>query len=244
MTMQHMPFGRSISFISVAVMALWVGQAQAGVDYGNTFGVASPGVVDAQAGLKWIKASSLAEGEALGYRAATSDEFQGLLTHKGWEPTDGSFRYPGNPASVGFTADASLTSSSPAVYTTNYQDVSAAWLDGGSGGLVGAMFHTHHYQYLPSCTGGRMPTCYNPQYDSNEAVIGTLSDLQAGAYDSATHTTGSNWSALMNQLPQTEGSTSLMYYMVAAVVPEPSSYALMGLGLIGVAAATRRQRRA
>lgn len=299
MTMQHASFGRHLSFISLAMMAL-VGQAQAAVDFGRTIDavttntvttyspyngyseptsystttatiVSRPSVVDTQTGLQWIKASTLAEGEALGYRAATTSEFQSFVTHSGWAPladssqtfalpsgfsyvesrTSGTsmagysstVRYTNNLAPVSFSTDVSVLGPSP--YGSSItQAVSVAWLDGVAGGSVGAMFTSTLNNYMPICSGARSTSCSTSDNHSNEAAVGALSDLQAGAYDSASHTTGSNWSALMNQLPQAEGSTNLMYYMVAVAVPEPSSYALMGLGLIGVAAAARRQRRA
>jgi hypothetical protein len=48
------------------------------------------GVRDEATGLTWIKADSLAEGQAQGYRAATSAEFSAFLAHNGRPSTEGN----------------------------------------------------------------------------------------------------------------------------------------------------------
>lgn len=250
------------------------GVAHAAIDYGNTiesvttsssswsgqYGTsgsattanidAHAGVFDGKTGLQWVKASTLAEGQALGYRLATADEFRTFLTDKGWTAKSGmtdqwaltsgfsygtssSYNSPGassgssstvtNLASVSFSPDASASTSGYLGAAT--LSVSLGWLDNGAGGtLAGAWFDRNDNG--GGCSGGRSTYCSSVTAYKHDAAVASFADLPGGDYAAA----------LAKVTP-----ASVSYYMVASV-PEPGTLTLMGLGLAGFLLVARRQR--
>lgn len=261
---------RMLAMLWGTLAAVLPGVGHAAIDYGNTiesvttsssswsgqYGTggsattanidAHPGVWDAQTGLQWIKASTLEEGQALGYRLATADEFRTFLADKGWTAkpevvdqwaltsgftysTSSSYSSPGassgssnsitNLASVSFTADATVT-------TAGYVDVSTSmgWLGNGTGGtLVGAWFDSKSTG--GGCSGGRNTYCSTATTYKHEAALASFADLSGGEFAAV----------LANVKP-----SAVSYYMVASV-PEPGTLSLMGVGMTGLLAVRRRR---
>lgn len=250
------------------------GVAHAAIDYGNTiesvttstsswsgqYGSSGSettakidthaGVFDAQTGLQWIKSTTLDEGQALGYRLATADEFRTFLSDKGWTAKPGvadqwaltsGFSYstsssnssPGassgssssvtNLASVSFAPDASASTSGYLGMAT--LSMSLGWLDNGAGGkLAGAWFDRQDFG--GGCSGGRNVYCSTVTAYKHDAAVAAFGDLPGGDYAAV----------LANVTP-----SAMSYYMVASV-PEPGTMALMGLGLAACLLVARRPR--
>lgn len=262
----------------VALQAAMAGAAHAAIDVGNTIEsvttttkewgewqhllhsettstlVSHAGVLDQSLGLYWIKATSLEEGMAQGYRLATAAEFQSLLLDKGWTADDNlgkqwsltsglnyinsSIFYEShnlvsetstresNLANASFNADA--TGVGRPGWGSGTLSASLAWLDGGSAGLqLGAWLDnkfTYHIQ-------GAAPQAIDStvtQY-THTAAVDSLEALQGR---------GGNWAIVTGGVK----SSSLSYFMVSSV-PEPSAAWTMGLGLLAVGAVSGLRRR-
>lgn len=220
-------------------------------------------VIDDRTGLQWIKASTLAEGESQGYRAATAAEFRALLSDFGasavtgktdeWTLNNGlSYQEKVHTAGNMMSSDSTNTVSNLAPFSfqsdaykstwdqlsSTYLDVSMGWLQGAGGLQVGAVFDFSTRTSNQCSGGGSYSSCFSGTSYKHDAVIANLTDLQTGVYDSAGHTTGSNWSGLLATMSQ-PGQT-MAYYMVASV-PEPGTGALMVAGLAGLVLAARRR---
>lgn len=223
-------------------------------------------VIDERTGLQWVKASSLAEGASQGYRAATVAEFRALLSDFGagavagktdeWTLNNGlsyqekvhtsgnmmssdSTNSVSNIAPFSFHADANK-STWDQLYGSTYLDVSMGWLQGAGGLQVGAVFDFSTSTSNQCSGGGSYSSCFSSTSYKHDAVIANLADLQSGMYDSASHSTGSNWSGLLATMSQP--NQNMMYYMVAAV-PEPGSIWMMSVGALAVCGVARRRYR-
>lgn len=196
------------------------------------------GVSDPVTGQEWIRADTLEQGEALGYRAATTAEFSAYLTHGGFgnpSTTQEFFSRSVTSPLMDFTADISLE---PAMFGQyGGPNVVMGWLD-GSKEQVGAIMHTWGRQLKESedCWYANSPACYTI-FQVNEAAYGTLSEFVAGQHDRYAYGVGGDWAPAARALTQSSGS----YYMLSAV-PEPSTYALMGIGWLLITCATRKRR--
>jgi hypothetical protein len=195
-TSSRMGSVRPMAAATLAVAMGFAGGAHATIDYGRTIesivtssGSYSPGgksyitvtnskvvdhegVFDSSTGLKWIKATTLEEGQALGYRAATASEFNSLMLGTGWTASPSSemqwslttgFRYEQfyksssvsgsnatrslvyNIAPVSFAWDADIQGSYDMGLSIPGYSVNMGWLDGGSGQQVGAWLDHQRY---------------------------------------------------------------------------------------------------
>ncbi len=244
-------YGNTIESVTTSTSS-WSGQYGTGGSETTAKIDAHAGVFDAQTGLQWVKASTLAEGQALGYRLATADEFRTFLSDKGWTAkpgmadqwaltsgfsygTSSSYSSPGassgssnsvtNLASVSFSADASASTSGYLGAAT--LSVSVGWLDNGAGGtLAGAWFDRSDSG--GGCSGGRSTYCSTVTAYKHDAAVAAFADLPGGDYAAA----------LAKVTP-----AAVSYYMVSSV-PEPGTLVLSTLGLAACVLVARRQRAA
>lgn len=222
---------RKHAIVAGAVAALLSCGAQADISYGN---------YDSAAQLKWIKASTLAEGQALGFRAATTAEFSAYLTQGGYgapSATQEFFSRSVVTPRMGFKEDTFVRPSMP--YEYQGSSVSMGWLD-GSPNQIGALMNTTGKQQSPCYPGDYSYQCYSAIY-VHEAAYGTLGEMVQGQHDRYAYGVGGDWAGALAEIKQSTGGYNLSYFMVASAVPEPGSLLMMGLGLAGIGALVRRQ---
>jgi hypothetical protein len=276
----NMAFVRQVVAAALAVTMGFSGNAHAVIDFGNTIesvtintthpGLSGQsdfrttatfdthsGVFDTTTGLQWIRATTLQEGQAQGFRLATTSEFRALMLDKGWAAagvTDqwtftGGFSYEEATLSTAFGRSSSSSTSVENLASVSFKrdavafaphitlSVTLGLLDSGGQSQVGALFD-NEWGFTNSGGSGSGNWSTETHRYTHDAVLANLSDLESGVYDSSSHATGGNWSGALGGLPQ----SSVMYFMVANV-PEPSSCALISLGLAGGAIMARRRRR-
>lgn len=265
---------RPLMFAVLAASAL-MGEANASIDIGTTATIVydpathqastntQAGVFDAQSGLQWIKATTLAEGEAMGFRAATSAEFSAFLSHEGWVKrtgTDAVYRVPAQPpiftaySLPAFGSDAHMYNGANFPERLNF-DASIGWLNGVAGGDVGALFTTVLSNSMPVFNGRSNPVSSIPDEYTRDALLADVKGLAGGAYDSFAPYSQNPWSRFLSTDPASytlspvsriDGQVALSYFMVAAI-PEPGSIWMMlmgGMAVSGVASRRRRRDRA
>lgn len=238
--------------LAVLLMGSCMGQAQAQV-------ALSP-YQDTKTGLLWVNIR-LADGEAAGFRVATSAEFATLLGDAGWTSQAGAgqqFLLPtANQATPGSTNMAlgggwtnyeyeNISTLQPNIYRYSYGS-GGLLADGNAAAISSDAFTTDQY-CKTTASGGTSCTPKSVSY-TLKAIIGNFDQLKAGAYDgekkwsATTVHSGALVTGASQDNPGQWIYHSLFYqntYFMIAAVPEPSTWALMGLGLIAVTVAARR----
>lgn len=248
---------RPFMFAVLAALAL-MGEANASIDVGTTatsvYDQAThqastnikTGVFDEQSGLQWIKATTLAEGGAQGFRAATSAEFSAFLSHEGWVKRTGAgavYQLPA-PTSIltayswpAFGSDAHMYNGANFPEYHNF-DASMGWLNGVAGGDVGAIFTTVVSSYMSNCDLHSNYCSKIPDQTTRDALVADVKSLAGGAYDSFAPYSQNPWSKFFSTDPASytltpvsriDGQVALSYFMVAAI-PEPGSIWMMLIG--------------
>jgi hypothetical protein len=217
------------------------------------------GASDSVTGLQWAYASSLTEGQSLGYRAASSDEFQALLVDAGMQ-LDASLGIAGLTSELGPGSSidgqgntqlgsltlpyGSILGFAPQAFAImpmpEYSDfgVALAWLDGQNQHLA-ALGHFDYFRRPPCPTG----VC--------TAVMWTQSSYVGGLASREQLLSAKPWSGFMLAdgdtlwslaLPPNVGTEPGYAMVKASAVPEASTALMLALGLLGVGAATRTRR--
>jgi hypothetical protein len=217
-----------------AVLAAMAGGAQASVEYGR---------IDGISGLMWIKADTLAEGESLGFRPATSQDFFRYLNNADFHASKYYAAYP-NPGYrlyyagyasnklMGFNGDIVLNSPQPDMSDIS---VSMGLLDGD--GKVGALSYV---TILNETRCGQGNPCPPLTLTVTEAAYGTLAEFETVQADNVLPPLVGDWVAALAQLRQADGTYKLGHFMVSSV-PESGTLPLMMAGLLGMALVARRK---
>lgn len=188
--------------------------------------------LDAVTGLSWQGFQTEQAGVEAGFRLATDVEFRQYLTDKGF--TGGpSYYSPGaDTASLSLDGlhlyDKKLTFSDPETH-----QIQAGWLATASGALTGGIIG---YDYVPS-------QCPNPSSSGQISYCGGRSSAWAYVGDFVTSdakVNPANYSRMDFQYLY--GTKPINYLMVSAPVPEPSSWAMLTLGLVALAGRQARRR--
>jgi PEP-CTERM motif len=208
-----------------------LGQAQAGI---------STGVADPVTGQSWIRATTLQEGLDAGFVPASTADFSAYLQHGGFGGPDANQEFwtrTSAAALMGFQADAYVSSSMPYEYSN--PSVALGWLNGNTSTLGAILFTTG--RQMGACPGSYSYGCYSAIY-VNEAAYGPLGEFLAGQHDRYSYATNGDWKSALSKVAQGDGTYKAGYFMLRAV-PEPSTWSLMGLGLVALAWGTRRAGR-
>jgi hypothetical protein len=225
-------------------------------------------VFDSDSALTWTEFSTVTEGQAEGFRVATHQEFLALLTNAGltYTPANTTASYPGlRPTLMSVASGTSLLDMSSAVTTVTLN--TGGLPVGGIPGLVEPAPVLRQDAGLVASTMGDEPYVLAALSEKTSTLMcdtftasGTTSvpcgtsvttrgltdglrefGSQAATPDSVLY--GYYIGELGFSVANNDAKVNpahLGYYMVKAV-PEPSTWALMGLGLCGLAAARRRQ---
>lgn len=207
------------------------GQAQAAIDAGLT---------DPVTGQSWVRATTVQEGLDAGFVVATSADFSAYLKHGGFGGPDANQEFWTRTSAaplMGFQADAYVNTSMPYEYSN--PTVALGWLNGNNNSL-GAMLYTTGRQQS-ACPGSYSYGCYSTIY-VNEAAFGSLGEFLAGQHDRYSYATNGDWKSALGKVAQGDGTYKAGYFMLKAV-PEPGTWALMGLGLVALAWGTKRSQR-
>jgi PEP-CTERM motif len=221
-------------------IGLMAGAAHASVSYTkDAQGYYQTSVIDNNAQLAFAGFNTLAAGEAQGYRLATSQEFLGLMSSAGY--TVGT--YAGQP--YGSIASAAVEIPGVNNYFNFYtitnperHETQLGWLASGEGIQLARLTDN----YVPhSCQYGE------PGYYQNYTTYcGGRADstvtLEAVKPVGTTYTPSVMEFNTMSPYYGSGGGTRLAAgFIMAKAVPEPGSYALMGLGLCALALVRRKQ---
>jgi PEP-CTERM motif len=238
-----MKYIQSLAAIAALSTTLCGQHALASVEYGAK---------DSRTGASWIQASTPEEGVALGYRMASTSEFASYLSSGGYFAD-----YPNAPQAfhalsgslMGFGSDTWVysTSLTGGSYPPSTHDRFAVVMGrlAGDGDQAGALLRSEVTVSM-MCPGPVPYQCGGATSYLYGATYGGLAELSAGTLAEG-YTKGINkvWSGALTNLKQEDGSYTLGYFMTnAAAVPEPSSWMLMGLGLLAISAAGRARLKA
>lgn len=242
-----------------AFLAGSIEQAHAVIDLGvstvfassspSSIGPGGPGVADAATGLTWAMSSDLSEAAAAGFRPATSAEFQTLIEDTGLERTAGvGLQYQQQLAIPAVQFGRMVVGQA---YFHDFGGRTDSYgvmgiLDGGVGGQVGVLSDSR------TEVSGSCRTCPTTSIiHRSRALLGGLDALTAGVYDQDW-----KWSQVTKdsgEIPLVvNGVTYYNYaeprlasnlYFLVREVPEPATWALMGLGLLAVGWGQKRTQR-
>jgi hypothetical protein len=211
------------------------------------------GALDSITGLQWAYASSVSEGASLGYRAATTDDFQVLLSDagltvnaaQGSAAAQGEFGFGPSSDGQGNTSFGALTFPAGSLLGMGVQktlpaptqvssslNVAFGWL-GGQPGQLGAVGHYDDQRVL-GCTSAVCATVMQTRA-TDLAGWGTLDELMAGQHSALV--LGEDGSTPWSQGLQRSVGANWGFYMVKTAVPEASTGLMLALGLLGVAGA-------
>jgi len=222
----------TVMALAVAALVVSVGQADAAYTYSTALtitGVTGPGSGGTITNTVGVGATYLSpSGTAVG--------LQDILTPGTFLPTTPLSANLGN---VGVAT----TSAAPDTFTVNYTDV-VTLINPAPGGsslsvtISGSMIFAG-IQAVGGAFGGRVDNQYNPPFTGGPVIIGpnTFSlNIGTGALDDffGPPTIGSTLG--------TTPSGSIGGVFTPAAVPEPSSVAMLGLGLLGIGGLSLRRR--
>ena len=216
----------------------------------------------------WALFEDTAIGLAQGYRVATAEDFNALMTHLNWMPS------ASDPNTYNFTTGANITTSSTSttanlvsVYTLHTSNipnidfhssiqaaspygttmwVTAGWLGGTAKSTLGIIgdepIGTPPTTSCSNPIGSSPGYCNSDQsiYHTNVATLTASSNIEA-QYATGTYKLLSHLNPLANYRAS-DGSVQAPYYMIATV-PEPAQALLMVMGL-GALCAVRTRRKA
>ncbi len=216
--------------LAVAALVVSVGQADAGYTYSTSI------TIDSIAGTTGTITNSPGVGALFVSTAGTSIGLQDILTPGTFLPT--------TPLSANFAnVGVATTSASPDSFTVSYSDVITV-TNPTPGGPTGSVTITgvltlSNIQDVGGSFGGLISNLYNPPFSGGPVTIGPnvfSGFIGTGAVDDffGPPTIGSELG--------TTPSGSLGGQIIPGPVPEPSSVAMLGLGVLGIGSLSFRRR--
>lgn len=164
-------------------------------------------LVDTVSNLAWYGFQTQSAGEQAGYRMATTSEFRTLLLDAGYVPT------PANGRDL-YTLDASIKANVPGI--DFYFNPAAA----GS-----ADFHHDYLGWVNAGPDTRLVSV------SDHLIAGHATSTAEVRWLAALPGVSNDWTQFTSM---SGGALDAPNFMMVRAVPEPSSYALMVLGLLGI----------
>jgi hypothetical protein len=185
---------------------------------------------DDASGLLWHAFETPVAGEQAGFRAATAQEFAGYLVSAGYGVgADGSWSRVGKPVPVVSGLDLYSSSSNDLAWLGYHDAAYYGWVDSKAGRQLVSMSDELRtvcdaQRYCVSTTTsiakfGDLASALGPTFVPSESNMWRYGDLSV--------------SAVKPDAPN--------FIMVQTAVPEPTTYVLMGLGLVGIAGVRARR---